>query len=174
MDGAAPRNQRLVACLHADVSGFRRLIAGDVEATVRTLSLYRSIMVALVAAHGGRVVDTAGDSMLAEFPSADSALHCAIDMQTELGDRNAALPPGRRLEFRLGIDTGRVLVDEGRLYGNCVNNAARVQAVAAPGSVCLGRSAYERLDPSLAVRVQYLGERVVKHRDTPLHVFRLN
>jgi adenylate cyclase len=165
--------QRIAACLHADVSGYCRLIAADVEGTVRTLKAYRTAMARVVAEHAGRVVDTAGDSFLAEFASVPRAVRCAIDMQHELEALNAALPRSRRLEFRIGIDLGRVVVDDERIYGDCVNIAARVQEAALPGSVCLAGAAYDHLDEAVPVRFEYLGERRVKSFDAPQRVYRL-
>jgi class 3 adenylate cyclase len=118
------------------------------------------------------VVDVAGDSFLAEFSTIARAVRGAIDLQRELGHHNSALPPGRRVEFRVGIDLGNVLVHGGRIYGNCVNTAARVQSIAPPGSVCIAGSAFDRLDTPLARRFEYHGEHLVKNIDRPLRVYR--
>jgi adenylate cyclase len=165
--------RRLAACLHADVSGYCRLITTDVESTVRTLTAYRDIMIRVVADHEGRVVDTAGDSFLAEFASVSGAVRCAVHIQRELEAHNSVLPPSRRLEFRVGIDLGHVIVDEGRIYGDCVNIAARVQQEATPGSICLAGAAYDHIDDPLPLRFEYLGERTVKNIDTPQRVYRV-
>src|SRR5262249_13960999 len=108
---------RVVACLHADVSDYCRLINTDVESTVRTLTAYGTMMADQVARHDGRVVDTAGDSFLAEFSSVSRAVACALRIQRELEEHNALLPEHRRLEFRVGIDLGNVVVDGERIYG---------------------------------------------------------
>ena len=164
---------RGAACLYADVSGYCRLVGRDVHSTVETLTAYRELMARLVHTHGGRVVDTAGDSFLAEFPTISRAVRCAVGLQAELARHNARLPADRRVEFRVGIDLGEVLVHEGRIYGHCVNTAARVQGLAAPGSVCIAGSAYDRLDATLPLRFQYLGEHVVRNIDEPLRVYRV-
>ncbi len=130
-------------------------------------------MARLVARHGGRVVDTAGDSFLAEFPTISRAVRCAVGLQQELSRHNAELPPSRRVEFRVGIDLGDVLVHDGRIYGHCVNTAARVQAIASPGSVCIAGSAYDRIDAALPLQFEYLGEHVVRNIDEPLRVYRV-
>jgi class 3 adenylate cyclase len=166
--------QRLATCLHADVYGYCRLIADDVEATVRTLTTYRTMMSNIVSAHGGRIADTAGDSLLAEFPSVSGAVRCAVDIQREVGALNAQLPPRRRVEFRVGIALGHVLVEEGRIYGDCVNIAARVQEMAAPGSVCVAGSVHDHVDGPLPVCFDYLGERSVKNIDTPVRIYRVD
>lgn len=165
--------ERRAACLHADVSGYCRLIAADTQSTVRTLTVYRAMMSCVVAKHGGRVVDTAGDSLLAEFGNVSDALWGALDMQRELENHNAVLPPSRRLEFRVGIDLGNVLVEGEGIFGDCVNIAARVQQMAAPGSVCLAGSAYDQIDTALPLSFEYLGEHVFKNMDTPLRIYRV-
>ena len=125
--------RRLAAILSADVVGYSRLIAEDEAATVRTLSDYREEIGLLVRQHRGRVVDTAGDSLLAEFPAATEAVSCAIEIQGSLGVRNAALTPERRMEFRIGIHLGEVRAEADRIYGDGVNIAARLEALAEPG-----------------------------------------
>lgn len=165
--------QRVAACLHADVSGYCRLIASDVESTVRTLTTYRTVMIRAIAEHGGRVVDAAGDSLLAEFASVPGAVQCAVEIQRELETLNARLPASRRVQFRVGIDLGSVLVDGERIYGDCVNIAARVQEAASPGSICLAGSAYDQIGGALPLRFEYLGERTVKNFDKPQRVYRV-
>jgi class 3 adenylate cyclase len=157
--------RRLAACLHADVTGYCRLIASDVESTVRTLTTYRVMMI--------RIVDTAGDSFLAEFNSVSAAVRCAVYIQRELEGHNAALPPDRRLEFRVGIDLGHVIVEGGRIYGDCVNIAARVQQGAPPGSISVAGTAYDEMDDALPLRFEYLGEQAVKNFDKPQRVYRV-
>ena len=165
---------RLAACLHADISGYSRLIADDVEATVRMLEICWAMIDRIVTVHSGRLIDVAGDSLLAEFPTVDAAVRGAIEMQRQLGARNAPLPQHRRIEFRVGIDRGDVLVAGRRIYGDCVNVAARVQEVAAPGGICLAGSAFDHIDGSLPLRFEYLGERTVKHIQRPLRIYRLD
>lgn len=165
---------RVIACLHADVSGYCRLINDDVESTVRTLTAYRTMMIGQVLRHDGRVVDTAGDSFLAEFASVSRAVACAVHIQRELEEHNARLPASRRLEFRVGIDLGNVVVEGERIYGDCVNIAARVQESASPGSVCLAGTAYDLVDRALLpLQFEYLGERQVKNIDKPQRIYRV-
>jgi adenylate cyclase len=164
---------RVVACLHADASDYCRLINTDVESTVRTLTAYRTMMVDQVVRHGGRVVDTAGDSFLAEFSSVSRAVACAIRIQRELEEHNALLPESRRLEFRVGIDLGNVVVDGERIYGDCVNIAARVQQSARPGSVCLAGAAYDQIESLVPWSFKYLGEQLVKSFDKPQRIYRV-
>ena len=178
-DGAAPPlrdsaiEHRVAACLHADVSGYSRLIADDVEATVRVLTIYRAMIGRIVSRYGGRVIDASGDNLLAEFPAVPGAVRGAVEIQRQLGARNAVLPPHRRIEFRVGIDLGEVLVEGSHIYGDCVNVAARVQEMAAPGGICLAGSAFDQIDGSLPLHFEYLGERTVKNVQRPLRIYRL-
>lgn len=165
--------ERVVACLYADVSGYSRLIARDVERTIRTLNTYRTLMGNLIVKYGGRVVDVAGDSLLAEFPTATRAVECAVEIQRELAARNVRLPADRRVEFRIGIELGQVMVDRGRLYGECVNIAARVQEAAAPRSILVAESAYDRISRSPSMRLDYLGEHLPKNMERPLRIYQV-
>jgi class 3 adenylate cyclase len=155
------------------VSGYCRLINRDVGHTIRTLRAYRTLMAGLVVKFAGRVVDVAGDSLLAEFRTASSAVECAVEMQRELAARNATLPPDRRVEFRIGIELGQVVVDRGRLYGDAVNIAARVQEAAAPRTIRVAESAYDRINGSASVRLDYRGEHAAKNIDRPLRVYQV-
>jgi adenylate cyclase len=165
--------ERLVACLYADVSGYCRLINRDVGHTIRTLRAYRTLMAGLVMKFAGRVVDVAGDSLLAEFPTAGGAVECAVEIQRELAARNATLPPDRRVEFRIGIELGQVVVDRGRLYGDAVNIAARVQEAGAPRTIRVAESAYGRINGSPSMRLDYLGEHTAKNMERPLRVYQV-
>jgi adenylate cyclase len=127
----------LAAILSADVSGYSRLMHEDEEATVGMLAACRELIARQVAAHGGRMVDTAGDSALAIFSSVVEALRCAVGIQRELGERNAAEPNDRRMQFRLGVHLGDILSGENAVYGDGVNLAARLEALADPGGICI-------------------------------------
>jgi adenylate cyclase len=168
------RGRRVAACLHADISGYSQLIAHDVQATIRALKIYRAMLGRITVAHGGRVIDDSGDSVLAEFPEVTGAVRAAIEIQRQLTARNAALPAHRRLAFRVGIELGDVLADGHRIYGDCINVAARVQELAAPGGICLAGSAFDQIDGSLPQRFDYLGERTVKNIERPLRVYRFS
>ena len=170
--GEAAMEHRLVACLHADVSGYSRLITDDVEETARMLTSYQDMIGGLVVTHGGRVINAAGDSLLAAFPNVPAAVRCALEVQRQLQARNAGLPPHRRMQFRVGIEFGDVLVENGRLYGECVNVATRVQEIAAPGRICLTESAFDRVAP-LLLPCDYLGERTVKNIERPLRIYQV-
>ncbi len=166
--------RRDAACLHADANGYCRLITADVRSTVETLTACQAVMERMVRCHGGRVVDTAGDSLLAEFTGVAAAVWCAVDIQRALQAHNDTLPADRRLEFRVGIDAGEVLAVSGRIYGDCVNIAARVQQLATPGSICLAGSAFDLIDDTVPLGFQYLGERAVKNIDSPVRLYRVD
>lgn len=116
--------RKLTAILSADVKGYSRLMGEDDEATVRTLTARRALMTTLIHQHRGRVVDSPGDNLLAEFASVVDAVRCAVEIQKELQIQNAALPPSRQMAFRMGVNLGDVLTEGGRLYGDGVNIAA--------------------------------------------------
>jgi adenylate cyclase len=164
--------RRLAALFSADVKGYSRLMGEDEVATVHTLMVYRDVMTARILQYGGRVVDSPGDNLLAEFASVVHAVQCAIDIQQELTTRNAELPPHRRMEFRIGINLGDVIVEDERLYGESVNIAARVEELAEAGGLCLSGTAYDQIDTKLALSCVYLGELTVKNIAKPLRVYR--
>ena len=143
--------RKLAAILSADVKGYSRLMGDDEAATVRTLTEYREVIASTVARHGGRVVDAPGDNVLAEFSSVVDAVQGAIEIQHTLGSRNAALPDARRMQFRIGINLGDVIVEEQRLYGDGVNIAARVESLAEGGGICLSGTAYDQVEGKLPV-----------------------
>ena len=122
--------RKLTAILSADVEGYSRLMDDDEEATIRTLTDYREAMRNLIQQHRGRVVDTTGDNLLAEFTSAVDAVNCSVEIQRELAGRNTELPHERRMEFRIGVNVGDVVEEEDRIYGDGVNIAARVEGMA--------------------------------------------
>src|SRR5262249_41247095 len=126
----ATMERKLAAIFSADVNGYSRLMGDDEEATIRTLTAYREVMPTLITRHCGRVVDSPGDNLLAEFASVVNAVQSAVEIQQELKLRNADLPPDRRMEFRIGINLGDVIVEGERIYGDGVNIAARLEGLA--------------------------------------------
>jgi adenylate cyclase len=163
--------RRLAALFSADVKGYSRLMEEDEVATVRTLIAYREVLTARILQYGGRVVDTPGDNLLAEFASVVDAVQCAVDIQQELTGRNAELPPHRRMEFRIGINLGDVIVEGERLYGDSVNITARVEELAEAGGISLSGTAYDQIDTKLALSCVYLGEYTVKNIAKPVRVY---
>ena len=138
--------RKLAAILSADVKGYSRLMGEDEEATIRTLTAYRAVMTTRIQQHHGRVVDSPGDNLLAEFASAVDAVQCAAEIQRELKARNADLPAHRKMEFRIGINVGDVIVEGERLYGDGVNIAARLEGLAEPGGICVSGTVYDQIE----------------------------
>ncbi len=136
--------RKLAAILSADVKGYSRLMSEDEGMTIRTLTAYRGVMATLIEHHHGRVVDAPGDNLLAEFASAVEAVQCAVEIQQELKGKNGELPDARKMEFRIGINVGDVIVEGERLYGDGVNIAARVESLAEGGGICLSGTARSR------------------------------
>jgi adenylate cyclase len=165
--------RKLTAILSADVKGYSRLMGQDEEATVRTLTEFREVMATLIQEHRGRVVDSPGDNLLAEFPSVVDAVHCAAEIQQVLGVKNAALSENRRMEFRIGINLGDVIEEGDRIYGDGVNIAARVEGLAQPGGICISGSAYEQIENKLPLEYEYMGEHSVKNITKPVRVYRV-
>src|SRR5215216_4556515 len=135
--------RKLAAIFSTDVAGYSRLMGNDEEATIRTLTTYRALIAALIQHYRGRVVDSPGDNLLAEFASVVDAVRCAVEIQQELKTKNTELPEHRRMQFRIGINLGDVVVEGERLYGDGVNIAARVESLAVPGEICISGTAYD-------------------------------
>jgi adenylate cyclase len=134
--------RKLTAILSADVKGYSRLMGEDDQATVRTIKVYREIITEVVQKHRGRVVDSPGDNILAEFASVIDAVSSAVEIQEELRVRNAELPEDRRMEFRIGVNLGDVIHEEERIYGDGVNVAARVESMADPGGISVSGTVF--------------------------------
>jgi adenylate cyclase len=165
--------RKLTAILCADVYGYSRLMGEDEEATIRNLSAHRKTIDRLIEEYHGRFVNSAGDSVLAEFASAVNAVECAVEIQTALKAENADVPPGRRMELRIGVNLGDVVVVGGELYGDGVNVAARLENLAEPGSIYISASIHEQISNKLALGYEDLGERTVKNIAKPVRVFRV-
>ncbi|SRR5712692_1978130 len=165
--------RKLAAILSADVQGFSRLMGADEEATLHTLQACREVTDSLIQQHRGRFVGSAGDSVLAEFASVVDAVQCAVAIQRELKLRNAELPAHRRMEFRIGINLGDVMVDGEQIYGDGVNIAARVQALADAGGICISGTVHEHIKNKLTLNYEDLGEQVVKNIAEPVRVWRV-
>ena len=165
--------RKLTAILSADVKGYSRLMGEDEKGTVRTLNAYKEVMAGLIQNYHGRVVDAPGDNVLAEFASVVDAVECAVEIQKELKTRNAELPETRRMEFRIGINLGDVIVDGESIYGDGVNIAARLESLAEAGGICISGTAYDHVENKLSLGYQYLGEHAVKNIAKPVRVYRV-
>jgi class 3 adenylate cyclase len=159
--------RKLAAILSADVEGYSRLMGEDEERTIHTLTVYRAVIATFVQQYRGRVVDSPGDNLLAEFASVVDAMQCAVAIQRELNVRNTALPPQCRMKFRLGINLGDVIVDGERIYGDGVNIAARLESLAEGGGICIAGSVYEQIKTKLALGYKDMGAQAVKNIAEP-------
>ncbi len=163
--------RRLATVLAADIVGYSSLMADDEDATVRTLMSHREVVDRVIGRHDGRIFNTGGDSVLAEFGSAVEAVRCAITIQDELRVRNSELVPDRRLRFRIGINVGDVLVNGNDLLGDGVNIAARLEGIAQPGGICISGSTFEQVKSKLSVGFEDLGPQRVKNIPEPIAAF---
>jgi class 3 adenylate cyclase len=171
-DGRASSvERRLATILMADVFGYSRMMGENEERTVEILRGHREVFDQLLKAHRGRVFNTAGDAILAEFPSAVEAVRCATEIQTALRTRNEHLPEAERMWFRIGINLGDVIVQGGDLLGDGVNVAARIQSIAEPGGVCISGSVYDQIQNKLTLQIRQLGEKSFKNIAQPVRTF---
>jgi len=165
--------RKLTAILSADVKGYSRLMGADEEGTLYTLTAYREVMAELILGHRGRVVNAPGDALLAEFESVVDAVKSAVEIQRELAKRNAGLPTDRRMEYRIGINLGDVMVDGASIYGDGVNIAARLESLAEAGGICISGTVYDHIENKLTLGYEYLGEQTVKNIAKPVRVYRV-
>jgi class 3 adenylate cyclase len=165
-------NRKIAAIFAADIAGYSKLVAEDEEETLRRLASYRAVMDDFIARAGGRIFNTAGDAVLAEFPSAVEAVRCAIDIQESLRTRNMAYPASRQMSFRIGITIGDVVERNGDLLGDGVNIAARLEGIAPVGGICISRTVYEQVANKLSVQFADIGEQQVKNIPTPVHAYK--
>jgi adenylate cyclase len=165
--------RKLSAILSADVKGYSILMADDEVHTIQTLKAYRQIISDLISHHSGRVVDSAGDNILAEFRSAVGAVGCAVEIQRKLKDENARYVDEKKVQFRIGVNVGDVVQDGDRIYGSGVNVAARIEGIAEPGGICISRNTYDHVKDKLDVGFEYLGEHDVKNIEKPVRVYKV-
>ena len=137
--------RRLAAILAADIADYSRLMGEDEAATVRDLKGHQAVVLPLFGRYGGRIIDTAGDGILAEFSSVIGATECAVEIQTIMATRNEGVPEARRMRFRIGINLGDVIHDETRIYGDGINVAARLEGIAEPGGICISRQVFDQV-----------------------------
>ncbi len=165
--------RKLAAILSADVEGYSRLMGDDEISTIRTLNVYKEAITALILQYRGRVVDSPGDNLLAEFVSVVDAVQCAVEIQRKLAERNAELPEDHRMEFRIGVNLGDVVEEEDRIYGDGVNIAARLESLAEGGGICISRNAYDQVKTKLDLKFEYLGEKELKNIAEPVRAYRV-
>jgi adenylate cyclase len=163
--------RRLAAVLAADVAGYSQLMGIDEEGTLAALKAHRHELIdPKIAEHRGRIVKTTGDGALVEFASAVDATRCATEIQSTMAERNASIPQGRRVEFRIGINVGDIIIDDGDIYGDGVNIAARLEGIAQPGGICLSDDAYRQVHDKLDLNFQDFGEQELKNIARPVRV----
>jgi class 3 adenylate cyclase len=165
--------RRLTAILAADAVGYSRMMGKDEEDTIRVLGAHRAVIDGIIEFHEGRIVGTAGDSVLAEFASSVEAVRCAVEIQEALKTRNDALPEQRQLFFRIGVNLGDVMVKGEDLLGDGVNVAARLESIAEPGGICISSSVYDQIAGKLTLGFVDAGEQALKNISKPVHVYRV-
>jgi adenylate cyclase len=165
--------RKLAAILSADVEGYSRLMDDNEETTVRTITSYRTAIADLVQQFRGRVVDMPGDNILTEFTSVVDAVNCAVEIQRELAEQNAELPDERKMQFRIGVNLGDVIEEDGRIYGDGINIAARVESLSEAGGICISGRAYDQVANKLGLEYENLGEHQVKNISVPIRVYRV-
>jgi adenylate cyclase len=166
-------NRKMSAILSADVKGYSRLMSADEEGTVKALNDCREIIARCVEDHRGRIVDSPGDNVLAEFVSTVEAVKCAVKIQEELKLRNADLPESSRMEFRIGVNLGDVIEEEGRIYGAGVNIAARLEGLAEAGGICISGTAFDQVKGKLSLGYQFVGKQTVKNIPDPIRAYKV-
>jgi TolB-like protein/class 3 adenylate cyclase/Tfp pilus assembly protein PilF len=165
--------RRLAAILAADVMGYSRLTERNEEASTATLRMYRTVVQESIAAHHGHIFSSAGDGVVAEFPSIVEAIRCAVEIQNEIAERNASVPEDERMQFRIGVNLGDVIAEENNLYGTGVNVAVRLEQLAEPGGICVSQTVYDQVRKIVEIPFQDIGERRLKNIADPIHVYRI-
>jgi class 3 adenylate cyclase/pimeloyl-ACP methyl ester carboxylesterase len=165
------QSRRLAAILAADIAGYSALMGSDEARTVRDLKGHQAVVLPMVGAFGGRIIDTAGDGILAEFASVLRAVECARAIQSKMAERNAGIESDRRMRFRMGINLGDVICDESRVYGDGVNIAARLEGIAEPGGIFVSRQVYDQVRDKIALGFRELGPQNLKNIAKPIEVF---
>ena len=170
-----PVERRLAAILAADVAGYSRLMGVDEEGTLARLKAHRRELVnPKLEEHRGRLVKTTGDGLLVEFPSVVDAVRCAVELQRAMIDCNTGIPEDRRIVFRIGVNLGDVIIDDGDIYGDGVNIAARLETLAEPGGVCVSRAVRNQIRDKLPYALEDMGEQNVKNIARPVHAYAMS
>jgi adenylate cyclase len=165
--------RRLSAILAADIAGYSALMGADEARTVRDLKGHQAVVLPMVGEFAGRIIDTAGDGILAEFPSVVNAVKCAVAIQSKMAERNAAIEPERRMQFRVGINIGDVVYDEARIYGDGINVAARLEGIAEAGGICISSKVYEEINGRIDLACHDIGEQQLKNIARPVRAYRV-
>ena len=165
--------RRLAAILAADVKGYSHLTELNEEASTATLRMYRAVVEEFISAHHGHVFSSAGDGVVAEFPSIVEAIRCAVEIQNEIAERNESVPENERMKFRIGVNSGDVIAEENNLYGSGVNVAVRLEQLAEAGGICISQTVYDQVRKIVEIPFEDIGERRLKNISEPVHVYRI-
>ena len=171
--GVSAMERRLAAILAADVKGYSYLTELNEEASTATLRMYRAVVEDSISAHRGHVFSSAGDGVVAEFPSVVEAIRCAVEIQNEIAERNAAVPEDGRMQFRIGVNLGDVIAEENNLYGTGVNVAVRLEQLAEAGGICVSQTVYDQVRKIVEIPFEDIGEHRLKNIAEPVHVYRI-
>jgi adenylate cyclase len=167
------QQRRLAAILAADIAGYSALMGADEARTVRDLKAHQAVILPMIGRFGGRIIDTAGDGILAEFTSVVDAVECASAIQETMAKRNAEIEVERRMQYRIGINVGDVMFDDARIYGDGINVAARLESIAEPGGICISSKVYEEIRSKVRLGYQDIGEQQLKNITYPVRVYRV-
>ena len=165
--------RRLAAILAADVKGYSHLTELNEEASTATLRMYRAVVEESISAHHGHVFSSAGDGVVAEFPSIVEAIRCAVEIQNEIAERDESVPENERMKFRIGVNSGDVIAEENNLYGSGVNVAVRLEQLAEAGGICISQTVYDQVRKIVEIPFEDIGERRLKNISEPVHVYRI-
>jgi adenylate cyclase len=168
------QRRRLAAILAADIAAYSALMGADEARTVRDLKAHQAVILPMIAEHGGRIIDTAGDGILAEFGSIVNAVECAVAVQKTMAERNIGIPSDRRMQFRIGVNLGDVIHDDVRVYGDGVNIAARLESIAEPGGICVSAVVHDQVHKKLQLTFTDLGEQHLKNIEEPVRAYRID
>ena len=165
-------SRRLAAILAADIAGYSALMGSDEARTVQDLKGHQAVVLPMIREFGGRIIDTAGDGILAEFPSVVNAMKCAVAIQSKMAERNTTREPDRRMQFRIGINIGDVMYDENRIYGDGINVAARLEGIAEAGGICVSGKVYDEISGRIDIGFQDIGEQQLKNITRPVRAYK--
>ena len=165
--------RRLAAILAADVKGYSHFSELNEEASAATLRMYRAVLEESISAHRGHALSWAGDGVVAEFPSVVEAIRCSVEIQHEIAERNTSVPEDGRMQFRIGVNLGDVIAEEGYLYGTGVNVAVRLEQLAEPGGICISQTVYDQVRKIVEIPFEDIGEHRLKNISEPVHVYRI-
>jgi class 3 adenylate cyclase/pimeloyl-ACP methyl ester carboxylesterase len=165
------QSRKLIAILAADIAGYSALMGSDEPRTVNDLKGHQAVVLPMISEYHGRIIDTAGDGILAEFASVVNALECAVAIQKTMAERNASVEHARRMQFRMGVNLGDVIYDEARIYGDGINIAARLEGIAEPGGIFVSRQAHDQVDGKVPFSFRKLGLQTLKNITKPVEVF---